>query len=433
MDPKHDQTTNEAPPMRNKSSKPNGQPEPNAEMKIRKPEEDVLNVIESVESQLGALRKAHEEHRRAMQSLNEQRSSLQQQGEELEQREQELMNREVELAEMRQQFEQREMDIVQRASGLEQHESKLAAQAESLEQHEAELESRASEIQRKISELDDQLRGIAERKSVLKKLEQEVKQKLAREDEAVSSTSTWYESACTGWTRGGTVLCSGASATLTNGFNDAGAIWTDPLYFGYSRAVLRASVRFRDLGGNPGNGFGMLITNESPPATVGTNTTLGLPPHNGVFLTWRFNGSSSDTIAVGRMNASGPIYFSNAASHTVNSSSPIYTYSIDSTNESQYLTIELTYEADTLTGSRGRASVTIITSTGTRIPIPALDTDLGVGADIILASEPVRGVIAASTSSTQDIEVIAYEQTVGFFTNPPSGFEVENTCPTVAP
>jgi len=184
MDPKHDQSTNEALPMRSKSSNPNGQPEPAAEMKIRKPEEDVLDVIESVESQLGALRKAHEDHRRIMQNLNEQKQSLHQQGDELEQREQELTSREVELAEMRQQFEQREMDIVQRASGLEQRESKMVAQAESLEQHEAELESRTQEIQRKIAELDEQLAGITHRKGELDRLDKEIKLKLEREDEA---------------------------------------------------------------------------------------------------------------------------------------------------------------------------------------------------------------------------------------------------------
>ncbi len=184
MDPKHDQTTNEAPPMRNKSKGSGAQPEPRAEMKIRKPEEDVLDVIENVESQLGALRKAHEEHRNAMQNLNEQRHHLQQQGDELEQREQELTNREVELAEMRQVFEQREMDLVQRASGLEQRESKLASQAENLEQHEAELESRSGEIKRKISELDQQLAGISKRKNELDVLETEVQEKLAREEKA---------------------------------------------------------------------------------------------------------------------------------------------------------------------------------------------------------------------------------------------------------
>ncbi|MAO21104.1 MAG: hypothetical protein CMJ35_04255 [Phycisphaerae bacterium] len=184
MDPNQDQTTNEAPSMRSKQSKSSGQPEPRAEMKIRKPEEDVLDVIESVESQLGALRKAHEDHRRAMQALNEQKDALQQQGVELEVREEELTNREVELAEMRQQFEQREMDIVQRASGLEQRESKLASQAESLEQQEAEIESRSQEVQRKIAELDAQLAGITRRKGELEKLEEEIKQKIEREDEA---------------------------------------------------------------------------------------------------------------------------------------------------------------------------------------------------------------------------------------------------------
>lgn len=184
MDPKHDQTTNEAPPMRNKAKGPGAQPEPQAEMKIRKQEEDVLDVIQNVESQLGALRKAHEEHRQAMVVLNEQRKILQEQGGELEQREQELTNREVELAEMRQRFEQREMDLVQRASGLEQRESKLASQAENLEQQEAELESRSGEIKRKISELDDQLAGISKRKHELDALETEVQEKLAREETA---------------------------------------------------------------------------------------------------------------------------------------------------------------------------------------------------------------------------------------------------------
>ena len=184
MDPKHDQTTNEAPPSR--KPKQSGAPEPQAEMKIRKPEEDVLNVIESVESQLGALRKAHEEHRQAMQALHEQKNTLEAEREELESREQELTNREVELAEMRQEFEHRELNLVQRASGLEQRESKLAAQAESLEQQEAELESRSSEIQRKIAELDEQLSGLSKRKSELDALEQEALEKLSREEEAAA-------------------------------------------------------------------------------------------------------------------------------------------------------------------------------------------------------------------------------------------------------
>lgn len=184
MDPKHDQTTNEAPPMRNKSKGGNAQPDPRAEMKIRKPEEDVLDVIQNVEAQLGALRKAHEDHRNAMASLIEQKKLLYQQGNELEQREQELTTREVELAEMRQQFEQREIDLVQRASGLEQRESKLASQAETLEQQEAELESRSGEIKRKITELDGQLAGISKRKGELDTLEREVQEKLAREETA---------------------------------------------------------------------------------------------------------------------------------------------------------------------------------------------------------------------------------------------------------
>ncbi len=58
-------------PMRSSGRKSDPQ-DPRAEMKMRKPEEDVLDVIESVESQLVALRKAHEEHKRAMQALNDQ-------------------------------------------------------------------------------------------------------------------------------------------------------------------------------------------------------------------------------------------------------------------------------------------------------------------------------------------------------------------------
>lgn len=183
MDPKHEHTTNEALPKRH-SPKKSDSPDPRAEMKIRKPEEDVLDVIESVESQLGALRKAHEEHRRAMQSLNEQKSELNAQVAEIENREQELTTREVELAEMRQEFEQREMDLVQRASGLEQRESKMETHAENLEQREAELESRDAEIQRRIAELDKQLSGISKRKQELDSLESEVLEKLAREETA---------------------------------------------------------------------------------------------------------------------------------------------------------------------------------------------------------------------------------------------------------
>ncbi|MEZ6164655.1 MAG: hypothetical protein R3B67_09490 [Phycisphaerales bacterium] len=183
MDPNRENTSSEAPPMRGKH-KPSSSSDPRAEMKMRKPEEDVLDVIESVESQLGALRKAHEEHRQAMVSLHEQKIYLQEQNKELELREQELVNREVELAEMRQEFENRELNLVQRASGLEQRESKLAAQAESLEQHEAELESRDQEIKRKIAQLDEQLGGIAQRKGELDALEREVQEKLEREEEA---------------------------------------------------------------------------------------------------------------------------------------------------------------------------------------------------------------------------------------------------------
>ena len=183
MDPNRENTSSEAPPMRGKH-KPSSSSDPRAEMKMRKPEEDVLDVIESVESQLGALRRAHEEHRQAMVSLHEQKNYLQEQSKELELREQELVNREVELAEMRQEFENRELNLVQRASGLEQRESKLAAQAESLEQHEAELESRDQEIKRKIAQLDEQLGGIAQRKGELDALEREVQEKLKREEKA---------------------------------------------------------------------------------------------------------------------------------------------------------------------------------------------------------------------------------------------------------
>lgn len=183
MDPKHEHTTNQAPHQRGTPMSSEGQ-DPRAEMKMRKPEEDVLDVIESVESQLGALRKAHEEHKRAMVTLNEERAAVKEMQEEVEARESELTTREVELAEMRQEFEQREVDLVQRASGLEQRESKIETQAETLEQREAELESRDDETQRRIEELDRQLEGISKRKQELDALEADVSEKLAREEKA---------------------------------------------------------------------------------------------------------------------------------------------------------------------------------------------------------------------------------------------------------
>lgn len=185
MEPKHEQTTNDSSPRRARSSK---KPEtnPQAEMKIHKAEDDVLDVIENVESQLGALRNAHEDHRKAMADLNKRKREIEDQAGELESRESELTTREVELAEMRQDFESRELNLIQRASGLEQRESKIASQAELLEQQEADLESKGQTLEQKIQELDDQLAGLSKRKAELESLETEVKEKLVREDESAS-------------------------------------------------------------------------------------------------------------------------------------------------------------------------------------------------------------------------------------------------------
>jgi chromosome segregation ATPase len=185
MDPKHEQTTDEGMRRRGRSSK-KSEPTPPAEMKIHKAEDEVLDVINHVESQIGALRKAHEEHRKVMADLSQRKRDLEEQSNELESRETELTTREVELAEMRQDFETRELNLVQRASGLEQRESKIATQAEQLEQHEAELETRDQTLEQKISELDTQLAGLAKRKGELKVLEEEIKEKIAREDEAAT-------------------------------------------------------------------------------------------------------------------------------------------------------------------------------------------------------------------------------------------------------
>jgi len=182
MEPKHEQqTTNDASQRRSRGSK---QPEsnPQAEMKIHKAEEDVLDVIQSVELQLGALRKAHEEHRVAMAEIQSRKQQIEEHAAEIEGRESELTSREVELAEMRQDFESREMNLVQRASGLEQRESKIATQAEQLELQEAELETRGNDLESKIQELDNQLAGLSKRKAELESLEKEVKDKLDRED-----------------------------------------------------------------------------------------------------------------------------------------------------------------------------------------------------------------------------------------------------------
>ncbi len=184
MDPKHEQTTNEAASSRKRHKAP--EPNPQAEMKMRKAEDDVLDVIEGVESQLGALRKAHEEHRVAMTELGNQKRALEEQSSELEHRETELTSREVELAEMRQDFESREMNLIQRASGLEQRESKIASQAELLEQQEADLESKNKTLEVKINELDGQLDGLSKRKAELDTLEAQAKEKLAREDAAAA-------------------------------------------------------------------------------------------------------------------------------------------------------------------------------------------------------------------------------------------------------
>ena len=185
MEPKHEQqATNDTSSRRSRGSKKSQEPNPQAEMKIHKAGDDVLDVIQSVESQLGALRKAHEDHRLAMAEIGKRKRELEEQANELDGRESELTSREVELAEMRQDFESREVNLVQRASGLEQRESKIATQAEQLEQQEAELESRGRELEAKIQELDNQLAGLSKRKAELAALEAEVKEKLAREDES---------------------------------------------------------------------------------------------------------------------------------------------------------------------------------------------------------------------------------------------------------
>ncbi len=186
MDPKHEQSTNETTPRRARNMKKNESNPQQAEMKIQKSEDDVLNVIEHVESQLGALRKAHEEHRQAMADISKRKRELETQAEELNARESELTSREVELAEMRQDFEAREMNLVQRAGGLEQRESKLVTQAELLEQQEADLAAKDKKLEAKIQELDSQLAGLSKRKAELDLLEEKAKAKLAREDDSAA-------------------------------------------------------------------------------------------------------------------------------------------------------------------------------------------------------------------------------------------------------
>jgi len=183
MDPnKREQTTNEATPSRKRAKKADTNPP--SEMKLPKAEDDVLDVIEGVESQLLAMRQAHETHRQAMKELAKLKRENEDQSKELEGRESELTTREVELAEMRQDFESREMNLVQRAGGLEQRESKIATQAELLEQQEADLESKEKTLEVKIQELDAQLAGLSKRKTELGEIEKQVKQKLAEENDA---------------------------------------------------------------------------------------------------------------------------------------------------------------------------------------------------------------------------------------------------------
>ena len=189
MDPKHEQTTNEAPSRRSRGNS-SSETNPQAEMKIHKAEDDVLGVIENVETQLGALRHAHEEHRKAMTDLAQRKRDMEEQVNEVESRETELVNREVELAEMRQDFENRELNLVQRASGLEQRESKIASKAELLERQEADLVAKDHELEKRIQELDNQLAGLSKRKAELNAIEEEVKIKLAREDESASQLAS---------------------------------------------------------------------------------------------------------------------------------------------------------------------------------------------------------------------------------------------------
>lgn len=184
MDPKHEQTTNEATPSRKRAKKVD--PNPPAEMKIHKAEDDVLDVIEGVESQLLAMRQAHEAHRQAMKDLAKQKRENETQSTELDSRETELTNREVELAEMRQDFESREMNLVQRASGLEQRESKIATQAELIEQQETDLDTKDKTLETRILELDSQLAGLSQSKAELKEIENQVKEKLAQENKAAA-------------------------------------------------------------------------------------------------------------------------------------------------------------------------------------------------------------------------------------------------------
>ncbi len=184
MDPKHEQTTNEATPSRKRAKKV--EPNPPTEMKIHKAEDDVLDVIEGVESQLLAMRQAHEAHRQAMKELAKKKREYETQSNELDSRETELTTREVELAEMRQDFESREMNLIQRASGLEQRESKIATQAELLEQQEGDLDTKDKTLETRILELDSQLAGLSLRKAELNEIEKQVKEKLAIEDKAAA-------------------------------------------------------------------------------------------------------------------------------------------------------------------------------------------------------------------------------------------------------
>ncbi|PCI10665.1 hypothetical protein COB72_02720 [bacterium] len=188
MDPnKREQTTNEATPSRKRAKKIDANP--SAEMKLPKVEDDVLNVIEGVESQLIAMRQAHESHRQAMKELAKLKRENEDQTKELEGRESELTTREVELAEMRQDFESREMNLIQRAGGLEQRESKIATQAELLEQQEADIETKDKTLDVKIQELDSQLAGLSKRKTELGEIEKQVKLKLAEENDAAEKLS----------------------------------------------------------------------------------------------------------------------------------------------------------------------------------------------------------------------------------------------------
>jgi len=115
-----------------------------------------------------------------------------------------------------------------------------------------------------------------------------------------------------GGTRYGVTTCqtvpsSGNLARLSNYQAAPGAYWIDQAAaMGYGGFVAEAATVVTDAASDdPGEGWAMVIANDTGPTLGGSGTALGVPyARHGLSIEWRFNGDGVDTLQVRRLTGS---------------------------------------------------------------------------------------------------------------------------------